>query len=257
MKRILPAYLTIYSRNYAAKADALSLNSARSLPQQIPPSLRILLIAFTLLFSGITIFAQQDPDQQATYKKVIHDRVVKFVDPLNIANAADYNKVVDIISERYYTINTLSENNKTSIAAIKLQTLSTEEKDALIKKEEDKRLEVLKKGHDSFLADLQKKLSKEQIEKVKDGMTYSVLHVTYDAYVDMIPRLTTEQKDKIYQWLVEARELAMDGESSDKKHQVFGKYKGRINNYLSAQGIDMKKEEGEWQARIKERKEKK
>src|SRR5438132_546800 len=59
------------------------------------------------------------------------------------------------------------------------------------------------------------------------------------------------KKKKIYDWLVEAREHAMDAESSDKKHAWFGKYKGRINNYLSAAGYDMNKEGKEWQARIK------
>jgi hypothetical protein len=65
-----------------------------------------------------------------------------------------------------------------------------------------------------------------------------------------VPALTSEQKATIYDWLKEARELAMDGESSDKKHAVFGKYKGRINNYLSAAGYDMKKEGEEWAKRI-------
>ena len=35
------------------------------------------------------------------------------------------------------------------------------------------------------------------------------------------------------------------------KTMPFGKYKGRINNYLSAQGYDLKKEGIEWQKRIK------
>jgi hypothetical protein len=43
----------------------------------------------------------------------------------------------------------------------------------------------------------------------------------------------------------------MDAGSSDEKHKWFGKYKGRINNYLSAAGYDMKKEGEEWQKRIK------
>ena len=73
-------------------------------------------------------------------------------------------------------------------------------------------------------------------------MTYRVFPITYAAYLDMLPNLTTEQKDKIYSWLKEARELAMDAGSSDRKHAVFGKYKGKINNYLSAAGYDMKKE---------------
>ena len=74
-------------------------------------------------------------------------------------------------------------------------------------------------------------------------MTYRVMPVTYTAYQDMILTLTTEQKEKIYNWLKEARELAMDEGSSEDKHKVFGKFKGRINNYLSAEGYDMKKEE--------------
>ena len=46
----------------------------------------------------------------------------------------------------------------------------------------------------------------------------------------------------------------MDEGSSEKKHGVFGKYKGKINNYLSAAGYDMKKESKAWQERIKAQK---
>jgi len=53
--------------------------------------------------------------------------------------------------------------------------------------------------------------------------------------------------------LIEARELAIDAESSKAKHGWFDKYKGRINNYLSAQGYDLKKENEEWQKRNKDK----
>jgi hypothetical protein len=66
-----------------------------------------------------------------------------------------------------------------------------------------------------------------------------------------MPSLTAAQKTQIMAWLVEAREHSMDAESSEKKHAVFGKYKGRINNYLSQAGIDMKKEEAAWNERRK------
>jgi hypothetical protein len=72
----------------------------------------------------------------------------------------------------------------------------------------------------------------------------------------MIPTLTNEQKAQIMTWLVEAREYAMDAETSEKKHGWFGKYKGRINNYLSAAGYDLKKEGDAWQKRLKEKEEK-
>jgi hypothetical protein len=81
------------------------------------------------------------------------------------------------------------------------------------------------------------------VDQVKDGMTYGVLRVTYDTYLRMMPDLREEQKRQIMAWLVEARELAMDEGTSEEKHKVFGKYKGRINNYLSAAGYDLKQAE--------------
>ena len=70
----------------------------------------------------------------------------------------------------------------------------------------------------------------------------------------MLPNLTAEQKSQINTYLTEAREFAMDAESSEKKHAWFGKYKGKINNYLSAAGIDMKKAGQEWEGRRKAKK---
>jgi hypothetical protein len=84
-------------------------------------------------------------------------------------------------------------------------------------------------------------------------MTYSVLEVTYRAYLDELPTLTEKQKARILADLTEAREHAMDAESSEKKHAWFGKYKGRINNYLSAEGFDMKKAGEEWAQRTREK----
>jgi len=86
---------------------------------------------------------------------------------------------------------------------------------------------------------------------VKDGMTYNVANITFKGYQDMLPALNDSQRTKIWNWLAEAREIAMDAETSEKKHWWFGKYKGRINNYLSSEGFDMKKESEAWQKRIK------
>jgi hypothetical protein len=94
--------------------------------------------------------------------------------------------------------------------------------------------------HGEYLAILAKVLDSNRIDKVKDGMTYNVREVTFNAYVQMIPQLTDEQKAVIMADLIEAREHAMDAESSEKKHAWFGKYKGRINNYLSSQGLNTK-----------------
>lgn len=68
-------------------------------------------------------------------------------------------------------------------------------------------------------------LDDAQIETVKDVMTYNVVKVTYDAQCDMIPTLKDEEKKQILAWLKEAREYAIDAESSKKKHETFGNTK--------------------------------
>jgi len=69
------------------------------------------------------------------------------------------------------------------------------------------------------------------------------MEITYNVYLKMMPDLSVEQKRQIRAWLWEARELAMDQGSSKEKHGVFGKYKGKINNYLSAAGYNLKEAE--------------
>ena len=88
---------------------------------------------------------------------------------------------------------------------------------------------------------------------MKDVLTYNVVNVTYEAQCDMIPTLKEEEKVQILAWLKEAREYAIDAESSKKKHEAFGKYKGRINNYLSKRGYNLTKEREEWAKRVKAR----
>jgi hypothetical protein len=190
------------------------------------------------------------------FRKTLHDRSVKIVNTLGLTDSGKYKAIVDLLTDQYVDLNRVHDKTKESIASINSLQLAGEEKIGLIKIEEDKKASQLSQLHKGFIAKLQTTLSAEQIEKIKDGMTYRVMPITYTAYLDMIPALTVEQKEKIYNWLSEARELAMDEGSSEDKHKVFGKYKGKINNYLSAQGYNMKAEEKGWQERMKEKKQK-
>ncbi len=94
-------------------------------------------------------------------------------------------------------------------------------------------------AHNRFLAQLHAELPCDQVERVKDGLTYGVLHHTYSGYLTQLPNLDDEQKRVIRAYLLEAREFAMDQGSADEKHGVFRKYKGRINNYLSKAGYQL------------------
>ena len=224
------------------------------LPLSHTASFKNLITCFVILFSVVIADAQTQTDPITIgFRNTLYDRSVKIINTLEIADSGKHNRIVELLTEQYFNLNKIHDNSKESIAAIKSLQLSDEEKNSRIKKEEEKKAFQLSKLHKGFIAQLQRNLTEDQIEKIKDGMTYRVLPVTYTAYYEMIPALTPEQKRKICDWLKEARELAMDEGSSEDKHKVFGKFKGKINNYLSAEGYDMKKEERAWQQRIKER----
>ena len=209
-------------------------------------------ICFFISLSTITLQAQTEAD----FRKTLHDRSVKIVNTLELTDSGKYNEVVGLLTDQYFDLNKVHDKTKESIATINSLQLPAEEKTKRVKIEEEKKVSRLSELHKGFITKLNTTLTEEQIEKIKDGMTYRVMSVTYTAYQEMIPSLTGEQKEKIYNWLKEARELAMDEGSSEDKHKVFGKYKGKINNYLSGQGYDMKKEEKAWQERLREKRQK-
>ncbi len=226
------------------------VNSSKSVVRN-PYFFRFFTTIVMIVMLASSVHAQNTPEQEAAYKKTITERATKIVNTLGINDSGKFNDVVAVVANQYFALNTIQEETKTEIAAVKNTHTEKANQEAPLKAVEDKKSLKVKQQHASFIAQLNNKLTTEQVEKVKDGMTYSVLPKTYAAYQEMLLELTTEQKEKIYNWLVEARELAMDAETSDKKHAVFGKYKGKINNYLSAAGYEMKKEGEEWQKRIK------
>ena len=180
------------------------------------------------------------------YVESIVKRSQKIVDKLELTDTVAAREVTTIIANRYFKLNDIYETRDAKVKLAK-ETLTGDAK------QEAEKDAALYRTHFAFPADLSLYLDAKQIDAVKDGMTYGVVMVTYKATVDMIPTLKEEEKAQIMAWLVEAHEFAMDSENSNKKHAAFGKYKGRINNYLSKRGYDLVKERKAWYERIKAR----
>ena len=199
------------------------------------------------------VYAQQKAaatDDQ--YLKALQSRVTKILAPLNIEKKRKQSKVHQIVLTQYQTLNTIHSARDLKIKELKSgNTAPANELKKVIADLESAAGQEITAVHSSFLHDLRCHLTDAQVDAVKDGMTYNVANITFKGYQDMLPALNDSQRTKIWNWLAEAREIAMDAETSEKKHWWFGKYKGRINNYLSSEGFDMKKESEAWQKRIK------
>ena len=187
------------------------------------------------------------------YVESIVNRSQKIVDKLGLTDAKVAEDVCNVIANRYFELNDIYEIRDAKVKAVKESGLTGDAKNEALKAAENEKDAALYRSHFAFPASLSLFLNEEQIEAVKDGMTYGVVKVTYEATLDMIPSLKEEEKVQIYAWLVEAREFAMDAENSNKKHAAFGKFKGRINNYLAKRGYNLTKEREEWAKRVKAR----
>ncbi len=208
------------------------------------------------LFTGYdATFAEDAPstmpppkvDVEAAYLADISKRADKILATLDIKDEAASARVQALIRDQYKNLRAVHDPRDAALKEAKGDEAKTQQ----IKVEADAKIKVL---HDEYLANLAKDLSPEQVTQVKDGMTSNKVNVTYNAYLDQIPRLTDPQKLQIRTWLEEAREIAMDQGSSKEKDNVFGKYKGKIGNFLAKEGYNMKEEEKAWMERIKARK---
>lgn len=211
------------------------------------------LVLFSLAVEGVELDSvNRDP----AYVKTILGRSQKIVDKLHLKDQQAAENVLYIIANRYFELNDIYEKRDARTKEVKNSSQPGEAKQAALKSINDEKDAALYRSHFAFPAALSLYLNDDQVEAVKDGMTYGVVMVTYKATLEMIPSLKEEEKAQIYAWLVEAREFAMDAENSNKKHEAFGKYKGRINNYLSKRGYDLKKEREGWMKRIEAQKKK-
>ena len=191
----------------------------------------------TIVLSAL-LAAVAPADDETAYTKTINKRADDIITVLDITDPAKSQNVHDILVAQYRALRDWHDAN-----------------DANLRKADKEQAAAMRASlqslHDQFIATLSSELTREQVEKVKDKMTYGKVKVTYDAYVQILGNLSGEEKTKVLEMLKDAREEAMDGGSAEEKSAIFKKYKGKINNYLTAQGHDVNKAYKDWGAKQK------
>ena len=189
------------------------------------------LVILVSLDAGAQNVTLKTEGQDSAYVETIKGRAQKIVDGLGLTDAQKAENVRNIIANRYFLLNDIHAKYD--------------------KSQQDARDAELYKHHFELASALALYLTEEQIDAVKDGMTFGRLKRDYQATQDMIPTLSEYEKKQVLIWLREAREYAMDAADSKGKHFWFDKYRGRTNNWLSARGYDLKKERDAWMKRVK------
>jgi hypothetical protein len=179
-------------------------------------------------------------ESDSAYAQSLEKRVADLLSVLSLKDANQRARTHDLLVARYRALKNWHDANDTRLKS------ASEQESRQIKAS-------LNTLHERFVAALSSELTQEQVELIKDKMTYGTVQVTYDAYCEIVPNLTSAQKQRILELLKEGREEAMDGGSHNEKAAIFKKYKGKINNYLDSQGHDVKQAYKDWGARQKDK----
>jgi len=194
---------------------------------------------FLIIFLSTSILValgQADPEYQSV-ASARAEKIVAEVEPSLASSIRD--KIRDVVANQYIALHTIHA-----------------ERDRQLEKQEANKERVLARAdsivaerHDQYITALQELLTAEQVEAIKNGMTYYTVPKTYNNYLLMLPFATEEELVLIRENLKEAREHAMDGGSAKEKHAWFNKYKGRIANALASRGYNLKEEGERWAER--------
>jgi hypothetical protein len=175
-------------------------------------------------------------EKEAMYSTAIENRTADILKLLALEDPARSNRVHDVIVSQYRALKARDEVLNAAFGKDHSQRA-------------DLYQAISRPLHDQFLARLSAELTPEQVEKVKDKMTYDKVEFTHQGYCAIVPGLTDQDKAKIMELLKAAREEAMDGGSASEKSAIFQKYKDQINDYLNAHGHDVAQAFKDWNAK--------
>jgi len=208
-------------------------------------------LSFCLILTTVSLLAdtadQVSPvtpqDLEDAYTVAIERRTDDIMSRLALTDSAKSEKVRKTILAQYRSLRARDEAIDAKLKAAGKDPSEVEKQRAALYQGLSKPI------HDDFLKSLSAELTPEQMDLVKDRMTYGKVKFTYDAYCQIIPGITEAEKKKVLELLKQARDEAMDGGSVGQKSQIFQKYKDQINAYLDAQGHDTAKALKEWDAK--------
>ncbi|MDB5327319.1 MAG: hypothetical protein JWM57_2888 [Phycisphaerales bacterium] len=184
-------------------------------------------------------------DPERAYTAMIDKRAGDIVAALKLTDAAAAGRVQAILADRYRQLRDWHAAHDGELKSLGWKADAAEVPEHS-KAQIDALHADLRASREAFLARLAGVLSPEQVVTVKDKMTYDKVRVTYAAYQEIVPNLTAEQNKRLMELLVEAREEAIDGGSSEEKSAVFKRYKNLCKAYLISQGHDVNQDYRNW-----------
>ena len=143
-------------------------------------------LCLLMLATAATAVELDSKNRDPKYVENIVGRSQKIIDKLKLKDTVVSRNVLNIVANKYFMLNDIYAKRDTAINQIKRSTLVGDARNAAITAAQNEKEAALYRSHFAFAADLSLFINDKQIEVIKDGMTFGVVKVTYDATLDMI-----------------------------------------------------------------------
>lgn len=173
----------------------------------------------------------------------------RILDSLRLTDKATHESVRNLLAHHYQKMEAIYAHKQQRTEAMSAMQLDSESKKKL---ENDIWLEskgALDKQRDSFFETVGSWLDNSQIDLVKNEMTKNGIQKEMTRFADLLPTLKEEHKIQLFQYMLEARENALNVLTNRERNQWFTKFRGRANNYLSKEGYDLRQATLDWERR--------
>ena len=136
-------------------------------------------------------------------------KTAKVMDKLLLANDSIRENIQIVITNRYLELREIHLNYDKRNKTIEARGLPKEVEAEELERSYYQYNSDLYRSRFGYEAWLSFYLNDKQVETIKDAMTYNLFHIRYDDFMDLLPNLTGADKNRVYHWLVEAREFCM------------------------------------------------
>jgi hypothetical protein len=217
------------------------------------------LATFFALAGAFFCLRAAEPASASLDQHTLDKRINPILKDLALGDAAKEARVRAILEPHFQSLQAWHVAHDAALAALWTQWAGAratahqdEVKAAGIVQQIDQVYGSFRPAHDALLTALSAVLTPAQVDAVKDSLTKSPgVKRTFDAYLQVIPNLTSTQKEFILGKLQVARERAMDAISDKEKADIFKTQKVQVEAYIDAQGYDWKKSYKDFVAKVK------
>lgn len=218
------------------------------------PSSRITTRLYVILTSGLLLFINGTPSLRAqsaaapapaaipTEHVKSKGRLARLIDPMGLTDEAKLQRVQGMASTWLTALEDWHKQHDSELASLWSQWAKAR---AVVPKDDfpgevvahkiEDVYSSLKPAYEAFIKQLEAEVTSEQINAIKEKWSFSPgMERTYNAYLEIAPDLTDEQKKVIRDRMYMAREASMLSTSDKEIVNIFKTHKAKVEEYIGS-----------------------